>query len=223
MIFLGSIDWDKVQVFTAPIALALVLLGVVLIFSFGAKSKFSTKEVTFAAVSIALAFALSFIKLFSMPQGGSLTPASILPLLIFVFYFGWKKGLVVGLIYSILQLMQSPQIYHPLQVLLDYPLAFTSVFVVGFFKPLGKPGFAIGTVCFGLLRYICHVLSGAIFFGTWTSFDSWTFSLAYNSYVLIDVALTLVIGILLLSSKSFTSQIERFVVNGKQNIYTKDK
>jgi thiamine transporter len=157
-----------------------------------------------------------------MPQGGSLTPASILPLLIFAYYFDWKKGIIVGLIYSFLQLMQSPQIYHPIQVILDYPLAFTSVFVVGFFKPLGKKGFFIGAVCFGLIRYLCHVLSGSIFFGAWDTIDSWTFSLIYNSYVLIDLAITLVIGVLLFSSKSFTSQMERFVINGQKNVYTKD-
>ena len=219
---LGEINWDKVEVFSAPIALGLMFLGVVLIFSFGDKTRFTTKETAFAAVSLALSYALSFIKIFSMPQGGSLTPASILPLLIFAYYFGWKKGIIVGLIYSFLQLMQSPQIYHPIQVILDYPLAFTSVFVVGFFKPLGKKGFFTGAVCFGLIRYLCHVLSGSIFFGAWDNIDSWTFSLLYNSYVLIDLAITLVIGVLLFSSKSFTSQMERFVLNSKQNIYTKD-
>ena len=221
-LLLGEINWDKVEVFSAPIALGLVLLGVVLIFSFGGNTRFSTKETAFAAVALALSYALSFIKIFSMPQGGSLTPASILPLLIFAYYFDWKKGIIVGLIYSFLQLMQSPQIYHPIQVILDYPLAFTSVFVVGFFKPLGKKGFFIGAVCFGLIRYLCHVLSGSIFFGAWDNIDSWTFSLIYNSYVLIDLAITLVIGVLLFSSKSFTSQMERFVINGQKNVYTKD-
>lgn len=222
MELIWDLDIERIKLFTIPIAVGLVILSVVAVFAFGKKIAFSTKETAFAAVSLALSYALSFIKIFSLPKGGSVTPASILPLLIFAYYFGWKKGLITGFIYSILQLMQSPQIYHPIQVLLDYPLAFSSIFVAGFFRPLGKKGFFIGAVCYGLIRYICHFLSGAIFFGIWApeGWNVWLYSSVYNINVLVDLAITVAIAILLFASKSFTSQMEHFVQNAKQKIYT---
>lgn len=223
MKLIWDVDADLVTKFTVPIAIGLIIIALAIIFGFGAKTSFSTKETAFAAVSLALSYALSFIKIYSMPQGGSITPASILPLLIFAFYFGWKKGLIVGIIYSILQLMQNPQIYHPLQVLLDYPLAFSAIFVVGFFKPLGKAGFYVGATIYGLIRYLCHVLSGAIFFGMWAweGWNPWLYSLVYNTTALVELAFTLIISVLLFASNNFTNQLESFIANSKKNIYQK--
>lgn len=218
-----NVDWDAVEKYTAPIAIFGLLLIVVLILALGKKSSFTTKETAFAAITLALSYALSFIKVVHLPKGGSLTPASILPILLFSYYFGWKKGLFIGLIYSVLQIMQSPQIYHPLQVLLDYPMAFGSIFIVGLFKPLGKKGFFLGVALYGLMRYFCHFLSGAIFFGiyAWEGWNIWIYSLVYNSYVLIDIAITLAVGILLMASKNFTSIMETFASNAKKNFHSK--
>ena len=221
MKLIWDVDADFVSKFTIPISIGLIIIVLTIIFGFGAKTAFSTKETAFAAVSLAVSYALSFIKIFSMPQGGSITPASMLPLLIFAYYFGWKKGLIVGIIYSILQIMQSPQIFHPLQVLLDYPLAFSSFFVAGFFRRLGKGGFFIGTGLYGILRFLCHFLSGAIFFGVWApeGMNVWLHSFVYNSTVLIELALTLALAIFLFASNNFTSQMESFAANAKQNVY----
>ncbi|HHW90068.1 MAG TPA: energy-coupled thiamine transporter ThiT [Clostridiales bacterium] len=219
MKLIWDVDADFIAKFTLPIAVGLIILALAIIF--GAKTAFSTKETAFAAVALATSYALSFIKIFSMPQGGSVTPASMLPLLIFAYYFGWKKGLIVGIIYSILQIMQSPQIYHPLQVLLDYPLAFSSFFVVGFFRRLGKGGFFAGTGIYGVLRFLCHFLSGAVFFGIWApeGMNVWLYSFVYNSTVLVELALSLVLAIFLFASNNFTNQMERFAADAKKNIY----
>ncbi|HEY8443397.1 MAG TPA: energy-coupled thiamine transporter ThiT [Clostridia bacterium] len=208
---------------TIPVSVGLILLFLVVIFAFGSKIPFTTKELAFAAVCLALSYALSFIKFFSMPQGGSVTPASALPLLIFAYFFGWKKGLIVGFVYSLLQIMQKPELYHPVQVLLDYPLAYTAIFVAGFFRPLGKPGFYIGITAYGILRYIFHVISGAVFFGAyaWEGWGAWPYSLVYNTTTLVEMAVTLLIGVLLFSSNSFVSQLEKFVANAKQPLYQK--
>ncbi|HEY8423408.1 MAG TPA: energy-coupled thiamine transporter ThiT [Clostridia bacterium] len=208
---------------TIPLSVGLIIIALAVIFGFGSKFSFSTKETAFAAVSIATSYALSFIKIFSMPQGGSVTPASILPILVYSYYFGWKKGLLVGFIYSILQFMQSPQFYHPVQFLLDYPLAFSFVFVAGFFRPLGKPGFFAGAAAYGILRYLCHVISGAVFFGAyaWEGWGAWPYSLVYNTTALVEMGVTLLVGALLFASNSFTNQLENFAADAKKNIYQK--
>ena len=75
-------------------------------------------------VCIALSYVLSLIKLFEMPQGGAVTPASMLPLLFFCLCFGAKKGFCATFGYSLLQLIGG-YFMHPVQVLLDYTIAFT--------------------------------------------------------------------------------------------------
>ncbi|MDE7106791.1 MAG: energy-coupled thiamine transporter ThiT, partial [Clostridiales bacterium] len=89
------------------------------------KSKpIDTRTITYAAVCVALSFALSYVRLFKMPMGGSITFASMLPLMLFAFMFGSRKGVAVGAIYGVLQAIQDPWIIHPAQFALDYLVAF---------------------------------------------------------------------------------------------------
>ncbi|MCX4286579.1 MAG: energy-coupled thiamine transporter ThiT, partial [Clostridia bacterium] len=94
-------------------------------------SEYNAKSLTYGAVCVALSFALSYIKFFSLPQGGSVTFASMLPLCLYSYMFGTKKGVFAGLIYGVLQAVQDPWIIHPAQFLLDYPVAFAGIGVAG--------------------------------------------------------------------------------------------
>jgi thiamine transporter len=73
--------------------------------------------------------------------------------------------------------------------------------------------FAISAVIGGSLRFLCHVLSGVFAFGAYAvdagATNFWTYSLVYNSYVFIDIALVVLAGCILLSSKAFNRQIEK--------------
>ena len=171
-------------------------------------SPLSSKEIARAGVSIATAFALSYVKLFSMPQGGSITLASMLPIILFAYTYGAKKGIFVGLIYGALQSLQSPYIIHPAQFLLDYPIAFASLGLAGLIKDVNGISdgakFALGTIFGGVMRYISHVLSGAFAFGAYAGGKNvFTYSFSYNSYVLIDLVLVIAVGILLTQNKNF--------------------
>lgn len=100
----------------------------------GDKRKMSdTRSIVYGAISIALSFALSYAKLFKLPQGGSVTFASLLPLMVYCCMFGTRRGLVVCTIYGVLQALQDAFIIHPMQFLLDYPLAFGLIGVSGIF------------------------------------------------------------------------------------------
>lgn len=176
----------------------------------------NTKTLAFAGVSIALSFALSYIKLFSLPQGGSITLASMLPLIIYAYAFGVRRGVMAGVIYGMLQLVQSPQIYEPMQVVLDYPVAFGAIGLAGIVKNmdfLKKPvyKFLFGSTVACLLRYVSHFLSGYYVFSSWAmeGYTALTWSLVYNLYVLVDLIIIIAVGIGLFLSKGFNKELNK--------------
>ena len=176
---------------------------------------YDARSLTYGAICVALAFALSYVKFFSLPQGGSVTFASMLPIILYSFMFGTRKGLVVGVVYGMLQFIQSPQFYQPMQVLLDYPIAFGALGVAAIAKKIpfikGKllAEFAVGSTIAILLRYFSHVVSGYYVFSSWAmegyTAVSWAF--VYNMFVFADLAIVLVVGIAALSTKTFRRTI----------------
>lgn len=144
--------------------LAAVLLAafVALAFLFGRKDKkgFDSRSIAFAAVCIAMSFALSYLRIVKLPQGGSITLASLLPLMLYSYMFGTKKGVFAGMIYGVLQAFQDTYILHPAQFLLDYPLAFSAIGLAGMFArtdSLRYPQvkFALGAVVAGVDGWQC--------------------------------------------------------------------
>lgn len=220
-LFLGELPWEKIAMFTALGLFAALVISLVIISALKKTALFSTRDIAFAAICLALAYALSFIRILRMPQGGTITPASILPLLLYSYLFGFRKGLFVGLIYSLLQIIQDPQIYHPIQVLLDYPLAFAGVAAGGLFRKYGKGGFIAGCVVFAVVRFLCHFLSGIVFFGIWApeGMPVALYSLMYQVYVPIDAAIAIALGVLLLSSKSVSNQLAAYAAAPKAQIF----
>lgn len=179
---------------------------------------FDTKALSYGAVCIALSFALSYVKFFSMPQGGSVTFASLLPLALYSFMFGTRRGVIVGVVYGLLQFVQSPQFYQPIQVLIDYPIAFATIGVAGiarkfsFLKGNLIAQFCCGTTVAILLRYLAHTLSGYFVFYSWAPVDdgytALTWTLVYNLYVLVDLAIVLAMGCFALSSKNLRTLVQ---------------
>ena len=155
--------------------------------------KADVRALTYGALCMAMSFVLSYIKLWSMPLGGSVTLASMLPLLWYSNRFGVKNGLMAGAAYGLLQLIQKPEIYHWVQVLLDYPLAFMMLGLAGSVKNL-QLGSLVGVAG----RWVCHILSGAIFFAEWVPEgwrNAWVYSAAYNgAYLLADLAICIVLS-----------------------------
>lgn len=194
---------------------AVLIAVMAIMYFFGGKSaSHTTKSVTYAAVCLAMSFALSYVKFFSLPQGGSVTLASLLPLMIYSYMFGVKKGLLCGLLYGLLQFMQSPVLYQPMQFFLDYPLAFGFIGLSGImrgFKPFKGNRFiefCTGSVITVILRFACHVVSGVFVFYSYAGDQNpLIYSLAYNSFAFVDMAIAIVAGVLLLLNKSFTNRV----------------
>ena len=186
----------------------------------GDKRKMSdTRSIVYGAISIALSFALSYAKLFKLPQGGSVTFASLLPLMIYCCMFGTRRGLIVCAIYGVLQALQDPFIIHPMQFLLDYPLPLSLNGVSGIFMEKGVikdkkvVAFLLGGVLAVVLRYACHVCSGVFAFADYADLDKYdtaiAYSMAYNSFAFVDMLIALVAGSTLFASKSFAALMQK--------------
>ncbi len=203
---------------------AVIIMAVLgLIYFLGGKKDVSnTRALVYGAVAVAMSFALSYARLFKLPQGGSVTFASLLPLMIYCTMFGTRRGLIVCIIYGTLQALQDPYIIHPMQFLLDYPLAFGLIGVSGIFveKGLFKHkiiGFVLGAVLAVIFRYACHVCSGVFAFADYFYWDSdlmskydtaVLYSFAYNSFAIVDMAIAIGAGSVMFMSKSFVHQME---------------
>lgn len=182
------------------------------------KSGFDSRALAFAGVSVAMSFALSYVKIWEMPQKGSVTLASMLPIMLFAYVYGAKKGLLVGVVYGMLQAVQDPYVIHPAQFLLDYPIAFGLVGMTGilrnvrFCEKLPQVKFAVSAVIGATLRFIAHVLSGVFAFGAYAAeanMPALPYSLAYNSFVFIDLAIVIFVGVILFSSKGFNAEMNK--------------
>lgn len=226
----NGVSKDDVSDVGLYISAAVLTAGMILLAFFADKSKhpFDTRAISFAAVCIALSFALSYVRIVKMPMGGSITFASTLPLMLFSYMFGSKKGLLAGVIYGMLQAVQDTYILHPAQFLLDYPIAFAGIGLAGCIKDFGlfknnpRAQFALGATVAGVLRFISHLFSGVFAFGSfgaWYAADygiealtnPWVYSLLYQTmYVIPDLIIVLVVGAILFSSRSFTKQLERY-------------
>jgi thiamine transporter len=180
----------EIKPLTIVFLVILVLLAVILII-IGKSVKFNARILAYGAICIAASFILSYMKLFQMPNGGSITIASMLPLILFSYIFGFRAGFLAGIVYGMLQYMQEPYFLNPVQFLLDYPVPFALIAVSGLFKNLYFGAF-VGVFA----RFISHFISGIVFYGIYApeGQSPAIYSLIYNgSYLLPDLAITLII------------------------------
>lgn len=181
--------------YAALILFMIAALLVIMVFHRKKGIKMTTRELTFCAISMALALVTSFIKFGSLPFGGSITMFSMFFICFVGFLYGPSVGIMTGVAYGILQLIIEPYIYHPAQVLLDYPLAFGMLGLSGFFAGR-KHGLSIGYIVGVIGRYICHVISGYIFFGSYApeGMNAMVYTLGYNAtYIVPEMVLTMVL------------------------------
>lgn len=188
------------------ILVAVLLVGGLVVYrQFKSESKtvWSTKMLALGAVCMALSNVLSMIKLFDMPQGGSITPASMLPLMLFAYVYGVGPGMTVGAVYGVMQFIIEPYFLSVPQMLLDYPIAFAMVGLAGLFSKSENRalGLTAGVVLGSLGRFVAAVLSGVVFFAEYAGDQNpWVYSIGYNgAYMLpeciICVVLALAVGL----------------------------
>lgn len=165
------------------------------------------KRLVFCAMGVALAMVTSMLKIYSFPFGGSVTLFSMLFICLIGYFYGPATGIMTGVAYGVLQFLVDPYIYAPIQVLVDYPLAFGALGLSGFFWK-SKNGLIKGYLLGILGRYFFAVISGWIFFGeyAWEGWGALPYSLAYNgAYIFAEAAVTIVILLIPAVSKAIAS------------------
>jgi thiamine transporter len=178
-------------------------------------TRFITEVAVFSALAYLLDLAANIMSLKIWPQGGSVSIAMV-PVFLIAFRWGIKGGLLTGFLLGVLQfILGFAQIYTILQGIIDYFIAFTVVGLAGVFAAQIKQAFEKGDrgkwmtyVIFGtfigsLLRYVCHVFSGIVFFGEYAPAGQPVvlYSLLYNgTYMLPSFIVSAIIIILVISA-----------------------
>lgn len=161
------------------------------------------------AVLAALAFVLSTVKLFSMPQGGSVSLVMV-PIALLAYRRGLAPGLIAGLIVGMLNfLLDGSSFVHPIQLLLDYPLAFMALGLAGavrlsrFEQPVRRITALWGGLLLGIIgRLVFHFISGVVWFAEYAPEGTpvAVYSFVYNiTYLLPEMIITGVVLTLILS------------------------
>ena len=158
-----------------------------------------------AAIMVALSTALSLVKIWQMPLGGSITLLSMLPICLLSLRHGLKWGLGGAFVYAAGQLaLGLSEVLSwglsPISLvgtfMLDYILAFTVLGLSGMFRNRGFTGKMLGVALAIFLRFVCHFISGVIIFDVWMP-DEWSniylYSICYNgAFMLPEMIFTMI-------------------------------
>lgn len=146
---------------------------------------------TTAALAVVLGLIFKALPLPRMPYGGSISLES-LPILYLATWRGVRPAVSAGILCGLIQLLLGAHIFHPAQVVLDYPLAFGLLGIGGLFPRSVILACLLG----GSARFVAHFASGIVFFGSYAPEGTavWTYSALYNvSYLLPEMAITAVL------------------------------
>ena len=211
----------KIVTITAWVLLgALLVVAIILL-----KKRMKTVDIVYGGISLALSFVLSYLKVTPVRYGGSITLASMLPIIVYSYYFGFGKAIIVGLVAGILQFIQSPYILTPVTFILDYLLAFSSIAIASlprkFIKNETLALFTATSFTY-ILRFFFHFISGLIYFNLdaiWVDIPysgAVTYSLLYQTIYLIPDWVICSIAIIVLSKTNVIKRIEPAQFRTKQ-------
>lgn len=178
--------------------IALFVLAILFAGRNSEKKKMGTRQLVFCAMAIALAYVTSYLKLFSLPWGGSVTLCSMLFIVLIGNWYGVQTGIFAGLAYGIMQFLQEPYVLSFFQVCCDYILAFAALGVAGFFAK-SSHGLLKGYIAAVIVRGAFHALGGYLY---WMDYMPENFPqslkavypIVYNySFLLAEAVITVII------------------------------
>lgn len=170
------------------------------------KRKLIAEAGIFLALSIVLEYATLFIP--RLPQGGKIISLGMIPLLIYAILRGGIPGMTMGFAMGILFYFLDPFFLHPLQYILDYPVAFCLVGAAGFVVIKDKEWTYYMAILTGLfLRFLAHFASGVVFFKIYMpeGFKNiYLYSAAYNAAFIIPTAIVCILLVPYLVKRIFS-------------------
>jgi len=165
-------------------------------------------------LTVALCFALRWIGV-RLPwniAGGSVS-LEMLPILVLAIRRGVGPAMIAGAMWGVVDFLYEPYFVAPIQLLLDYPLAFAMLGLAGFgskgWKRLvaadrmgAAEAYAVPWMVLGAAgRFASHFLSGIVFFASNAPKGQpvWIYSAFYNlSYIVPSLIMCIVAALLLL-------------------------
>ncbi|TGY44011.1 energy-coupled thiamine transporter ThiT [Clostridium sartagoforme] len=195
----NTIKEGFIEIFNNPLSIAALLGLMIVILALISFKKIKLDSKTMARIGLALALAtiLDFVKIIDLPNGiGSINLGSVVPIIVIALFYGAEIGMLTGLLFGLINLIISPYIVHPLQVLFDYPLPYMAVGLAGYFKNRKLIGASVGM----FFKFIFHFISGFLFFGQFAP-DGWSPALysfvANASYVGSNLIIVIVLLLIL--------------------------
>jgi thiamine transporter len=154
-----------------------------------------------AALTIALATVLHFVRLWQMPAGGTIS-LEMLPIIVLALRRGPRVGILAGALFGFVDYFLEPYVVHWVQYFLDYSVAFGLLGLAGLAHPLVRAAASrtpsarvailggaavLGTVVGGLGRFAAHFVSGIVFFASNAPKGQpvWIYSAVYNASYLV--------------------------------------
>ncbi len=172
--------------------------------STGTNTSKATRALVEGALMVAAAEALGFIKLWHMPEGGSIS-LMMLPIVLYALRWGLRNGLLAGCALGVIDFMLGGGIAIGWQSILgDYVIACTLIGLAGVGHKKGVPGVILGSIVGCLGRYAAVWVTGATLWGEYMydiyglpMTNEWVYSALYTLPVLVSGVLTTVIAVLL--------------------------
>lgn len=192
----------------------ILLFLAMLVISGSGKKKVNAKQLAFSAVAMTLAVVTSIFTVFELPFGGSITLFRMFFICLIGYLYGPKVGILTGIAYGFLDLLLKPYVVHPVQLFLDYPIAFGCLGLSGLFSK-SKFGIMKGYVVGVAGRYVCHVLTGVIFFYMYAgSQNALVYSLSYNASYIVPEAIATILILCIPAVQRALNEVKRMAIEG---------
>ncbi len=203
-IFLTEINTDSGSYYvpntlgfcTIILIILLILLGIFYFTGKKATKNYNSKKLAFSSLAISLSTVCSYISIIKMPMGGSITLFSMFFIALIGYWFGLRTGLLSAIAFGCLQLCLNPYIIHPIQLIMDYILAYGALGLSGIFYGKNN-GLTTGYITGVLGRFVFSFLSGVVFFGSCAAdynMGVFLYSACYNGlYLFGEMLLTLIL------------------------------
>ena len=176
------------------------------------KKKVDAKQLAFSAVAITLAVVTSMYTVIEFPFGGSITLFRMFFICLIGYLYGPKVGVLTGVAAGLLDMLLKPYVVHPVQLFLDYPIAFGCLGLSGLFSK-AKYGIIKGYLLGVFGRYICHVITGVVFFYMYAGTKNpLVYSLGYNASYIVPEAIATILILFVPAVRNALGEVRRMAV-----------
>lgn len=205
----GSISYSPTDAGNVALFIVIALLFIAMAAFSGTKKKLATKQLVFSAMALTLAVVTSIFKLPSLPNGGSITLFRMFFICFIGYLYGVRVGILTGIAYGLLDLILGPYVIGPIQLLLDYPLAFGSLGLAGAFSN-SKYGIIKGYLLGVAGRYLCHIISGVVYFAEFAGDQNpIVYSVIYNATYIVPEAIAAILILSIPAVRNALSEVKK--------------